>query len=115
MALTVEMITFDTSDAPPLAAWWARQLGGTVEDESQGMFVVVKDVHGVARLGFQAVPDPTPDKNRVHLDLTSDDAAAEVERLVSEGASLVARHDEWGFAWTVLADPEGNQFCVAQG
>ena len=113
MALTVGMITFDTRDAVALATWWARQLGGTVRDESDGWFVVVTDVRGVGQVAFQRIEDPTPGKNRVHLDLGSDDPATEVERLLGDGASLVARHDEHGFSWTVLADPEGNQFCVA--
>lgn len=113
MALTVGMITFDTRDAVALAAWWAQQLGGTVHDESDGWFVIVTDVRGVGQVAFQRVEDPTPGKNRVHLDLGSPDVAAEVERLLEAGASLVARHEEHGFSWTVLADPDGNQFCVA--
>lgn len=114
MGLTVEMVTFDTTDAVALATWWARQLGGEVRDESDGWFVVAADVQGVARVGFQKVEEATPGKNRVHLDLAASDAPAEVARLVADGASLVATHTEGGFSWTVLADPDGNQFCVSQ-
>ena len=52
-------------------------------------------------------------KNRVHLDLQADDRAAEVERLVSLGATVVHDKDAWDVQWTTLADPEGNEFCVA--
>lgn len=66
------------------------------------------------RLGFQKVPDPAPGKNRVHLDFTTKDLDAEVLRLVAAGASEVGRHQVGeSFRWVVLADPEGNAFCVA--
>ena len=114
MGLTVEMVTFDTTDAVALATWWARQLGGEVRDEADGWFVVAADVTGVARVGFQKVDQVTPGKNRVHLDLSATDAKAEIDRLVADGATYVDSHTEGGFSWTVLADPDGNQFCVSQ-
>ena len=58
-------------------------------------------------------PDPTPGKNKVHLDLSADDLDGEVERLVGAGASLVERRGDEHFRWVTLADPDGNQFCVA--
>lgn len=114
MALKVEMVTLDSTDAVALATWWARQLGGTVHDDTDGWFVIVSDVTGVPRVGFQKVAEVTPGKNRVHLDLAATDVQAEVERLQADGATLVATHVEGGFSWTVLADPDGNQFCVSQ-
>jgi predicted enzyme related to lactoylglutathione lyase len=65
-------------------------------------------------LAFQKVGDPTPGKNKIHLDLGADNRAAEVARLVAAGASFVAEHEHDGFGWTTLADPDGNQFCVAE-
>jgi predicted enzyme related to lactoylglutathione lyase len=50
----------------------------------------------------------------VHLDLGADDRAAEVERLLALGATHVHDKDEYGVRWTTLADPEGNEFCVAE-
>ena len=64
-------------------------------------------------LVFQKVDDPTPGKNRVHLDLTAVDLEAEVDRLVSGGATVVGRRGDEGFRWVTMADPQGNQFCVA--
>ncbi|GAA2382949.1 hypothetical protein GCM10009855_23890 [Gordonia cholesterolivorans] len=69
---------------------------------------------GRPMIAFQKVADPTPGKNRIHLDLRADDRTAEVERLIAAGATLVAERSMGdGFAWTTLADPDGNQFCVA--
>ncbi|PRC50483.1 glyoxalase, partial [Mycobacterium sp. ITM-2017-0098] len=67
-------------------------------------------------LGFQKVPDPTPGKNKVHLDFHGADKEAEVARLVGLGARETGRHNFGAdFDWVVLADPEGNAFCVAGG
>jgi hypothetical protein len=115
MTLTVEMITFDSLDARALAAWWAERTGGTVLDDNDGWYVMVVPADGSGpRLGFQKVADPTPGKNRVHLDLHAADPATAVDDLVAAGATFVARHDAGSFRWAVLADPDGNQFCVTE-
>ena len=69
---------------------------------------------GVEHLAFGRVAERTPGKNKVHVDFVTDDRPAEVARLVALGATFVADHEVPGLTWTVLADPEGNQFCVAQ-
>ncbi|BBY19483.1 VOC family protein [Mycolicibacterium litorale] len=113
MAMTVEMITVDCTDPDVLAAWWAEAAGGEVSAFAPGEFVVVIRESG-PRLGFQKVPDVTPGKNRVHVDFTAGDVEAEVTRLVGLGASERGRHSFGAdFSWVVLADPEGNEFCVA--
>ena len=111
-SMTVGMITVDTTDAPALATWWARHLDGTVRDDNDGWFVTVTT--DAAVLAFQKVPDPTPGKNRMHLDLTVEDRGTTVAALLADGASHVADHTMGDFSWTVLADPDGNQFCLAQ-
>ena len=113
MALNVEMVTFDCSDPAALAAWWAEQFDGKTQELIPGEFVVVIRSEG-PRLGFQKVPDPTPGKNRVHLDFSAADVDGEVARLVAAGATETGRHSFGeNFRWVVLADPEGNAFCVA--
>jgi len=113
MALNVEMVTFDCADPVALAAWWAEQFAGTAQELMPGEFVVVARSEG-PRLGFQKVPDPTPGKNRVHLDFSAADVDAEVQRLVAAGATETGRHSFGeNFRWVVLADPQGNAFCVA--
>jgi hypothetical protein len=112
MTIKVEMVTFDCRDPQALAEWWARQTGGAAEGGFEGTFVLVSLPGTPLKLGFQRVPDPTPGKNRLHLDVSGDSRELEVERLLAEGAVEVARHEMQGFSWVVLADPEGNQFCV---
>lgn len=116
MTLSIGMVTVDSTDPRPLAQWWARQTGGRVVDEADGWFLEVvpaQDGKGPV-LGFQKVQDPTPGKNRLHLDASTTDRAAEVSRLLADGASLVAEHTIPGYRWSVLADPQGNQFCVGE-
>ena len=64
-------------------------------------------------MAFQQVPDPTPGRNRLHVDLTADDLDAEVDRLLASGAGLVERRGDDSFRWVTMTDPDGNEFCVA--
>ncbi|MBD8061889.1 VOC family protein [Oceanitalea stevensii] len=113
MAMTLSMVTFDTTDADSLATWWAEQTGGEVVERNDGWFVMVTGGTLPVLLAFQKIEDPTPGKNRIHLDLTAQDLDAEVDRLLGAGATLVARRGDESFRWVTLADPQGNQFCVA--
>lgn len=113
MALNVEMVTFDCADPWKLAGWWAEQFDGKTQEMIPGEFVAVMRSEG-PRLGFQKVPDPTPGKNRVHLDFSAQDVDGEVSRLTAAGATEVGRTQfSENFRWVVMADPEGNVFCVA--
>lgn len=115
MALKTENITIDTTDPEKLADWWARALDGQVNPVAPPFFVVVSVPGEGPGLAFQKVDDPTPGKNRVHIDFSAADREAEVERLVSIGASETGRGNFGDFEWVVLADPDGNAFCVAGG
>ena len=113
MTLSLEMITIDCADPPRLARWWAEAVGGSVVRLPGPDFVLVAR-DGWPALGFQRVEEPTPGKNRMHLDLMAEDLEAEVRRLVGLGATETGRHSvDGGFRWVVLADPDGNAFCVA--
>ena len=113
MSLSLEMITVDCTDPQRLAAWWAEAVGGEVVPLPGTDFVMVAREDWPA-LGFQRVDAPTPGKNRLHLDLMTDDLEAEVGRLAGLGATETGRHSvDGGFRWAVLADPDGNAFCVA--
>jgi hypothetical protein len=63
------------------------------------------------RIWFNTVPDPTPGKNRLHIDVNLRDEG-ELQRILDLGATVVSRPDEHGERWWILADPEGNQFCA---
>ncbi|MFC4592508.1 VOC family protein [Sphaerisporangium corydalis] len=80
-----------------------------IDDPEDDPTVLVQARPGVTpRFFFQLVPEPKTAKNRFHLDLACDDFDAEVERLVHLGARVVANQQKW----VVLADPEGNEFCL---
>lgn len=116
-------ITFDAVSPQRLGRFWA-EVTGYVVDEERPDFVRLRapDGRGVRHLLFMQVDQPTPGKNRMHLDLASRDAGAEIERLSSLGATLADRPAEpggdpvWregnGTRWVVMADPEGNEFCI---
>ena len=113
MSLSLEMITLDCTDPQRLAAWWAGAVGGDLVSLPGTDFVMVAR-EGWPALGFQRVDDPTPGQTRVHMDLMTSDLDAEVERLVGLGATETGRHSiDGGFRWVVMADPDGNVFCVA--
>jgi len=113
MTLTLAMITVDTHDADQLADWWAEQMGADVLERNDGWYVVLQGGTLPIRLSFQKVEDPTSGKNRLHLDVMAEDLDAEVDRLVGAGATLVERRGGESFRWVTLADPHGNEFCVA--
>lgn len=112
MAMSVDVITIDTTDVAALAGWWAVQTGSTIRDGATDSFAMIDDSAGV-RIGFRHVQDPNPGKNRAHLDLVTDDYEGEIARLLEAGAVLVGRYAVDRFAWSTLTDPEGNEFCLS--
>ena len=113
MTLTLGMVNFDTDDAEALGQWWAEQMGAEIVQNHDGFFVVVAGGSLPVLMAFQKVDQPTPGKNRLHLDLTAVDLEAEVDRLVQVGARIVGRRGDESFRWVTMADPQGNEFCVA--
>jgi hypothetical protein len=127
-------VTFDCADPGALAAFWASALGyvvqpppdgydswpafltelGVPESEFDSRSACVDPAGKGPRLFFQRVPEPKAVKNRVHLDVNvgHDNVDATVERLLAEGAAVVERVDTMGESWVVMADPEGNEFCL---
>ena len=85
MTLTLGMVTIDTHDADALADWWAEQMGAEVMERNDGWYVVLQGGTLPIRLSFQKVEDPTPGKNRIHLDVMAADLDAEVDRLLGGG------------------------------
>jgi catechol 2,3-dioxygenase-like lactoylglutathione lyase family enzyme len=116
MPARVLCVTFDCRDPALVAAFWATALGYEEVPPEEAGWVMIADPTGSGpSLYFAPVPEPKVVKNRAHLDIGPETTmAAEVERLVGAGASAVEtlRHDTW--AWTVMQDPEGNEFCVAE-
>ncbi len=110
MALRIYSVTFDCEDPGRLATFWAAVTGYQRGTANPYMAELVGG--GEPRMMFIKVPEPKAAKNRVHLDLGTDDLEAEAERVSGLGAELVGRYDEWGARWVTFRDPEGNEFCI---
>ena len=117
MSLSVSAITFDCANAADLAEFWSTALDRPIERKgdmaASEFFAMIPGDGGVPTMMFIQVPEGKTAKNRMHLDLGAVDRAAEVDRLVELGASIVHEKQEFGFSWTTLTDPEGNEFCIA--
>jgi hypothetical protein len=116
VALRPYTLMFDTPDPLRVATFWAGALGFELDPDSDETGGYIADPSGMTPGAFfQPVPEPKVVKNRVHLDLRpAGTMAAEVERLRGLGASELRYVDE-GYGWTVMADPEGAEFCVLRG
>ncbi len=73
MTLSIASITFDSADPEPLARWWAERFGAEIVADMDGFFLIVAGGSLVVQLAFQKVDDPTPGKNKVHIDIRTDD------------------------------------------
>jgi hypothetical protein len=140
MAFDVQVV-IDCSSPHVLADWWAEALGWQVEPQEESFIRRMVETGAAAesdttthkgalvwkvgaaitspdpdrpRLLFQVVPEPKSVKNRLHLDVRvgAERREAEIERLLSLGATELWRGSQGPFEWATLADPEGNEFCV---
>jgi hypothetical protein len=110
MGLRFTEICIDAADPTALGTWWSEALGWPKDIDDDGD-VVLNPPGGGADWLFLRVDDSRIVKNRIHFDFRPDDQQAEVDRLLELGA----RHVDIGQgeqSWVVLADPEGNEFCV---
>jgi predicted enzyme related to lactoylglutathione lyase len=116
MTLSVDELVIDCHDPKQLADFWCAALGYRL-DHIDDVDAVVKPAAGPGwTILFQTVPDEKAVKNRLHLDVRpSGSMAAEVARMERFGATVITRVDEGGSFWTVMGDPEGNEFCVLRG
>ncbi|WP_035858584.1 VOC family protein [Kitasatospora cheerisanensis] len=116
MVSVVQNVAIDCADAYELARFWAAVTGCPMERGAApgDRETQVELAEGGPVLYFNQVPEPKAVKNRVHLCLRPETARdGEVDRLLALGAVLVAdRRNADGTGWAVLADPEGNEFCV---
>jgi hypothetical protein len=112
MALSLYQLVIDAHDPGALARFWAAVLDYDILFEDEEQVIVGSDVHRYPGLCFLPVPDTKTIKNRLHIDLDSDDRDAGVQRLVGLGAVPADVGQGPDVSWVVLADPEGNEFCV---
>jgi len=113
VASVIKSVSFDAADALRLARFWAAVFGSDVDEESTSDKAFVEAAGwGGPNIWFNRVPEQKSAKNRVHFDLRAPGAAAdEVARLAGLGATVLGRHEHN----VVMADPEGNEFCVEPG
>jgi hypothetical protein len=107
-----DSVVVDATDPARLGRWWAEVLDYRIQREAPNELVIAPGGTGQPAIVFTAVTEPKSGKNRLHLDLRPEDRDAEVERLVNMGARHVDIGQTTEVAWIVLADPEGNEFCV---
>ena len=99
----------ETGAAHDIASWWCEVVGGSVVDDERGL-AWIQDIPECVwdSFDFGGVPEPKTAKNRVHVDVATDD----LDALVAHGATVLRAKGDGGIGWTVLADPDGNEFCA---
>ena len=117
MTLRVGEIVVDCADHEVVVPFWLAAMGDYQRHEVNEQYAAIAPrERGAGRptILFQKVPEAKVVKNRVHLDLRGETMAVEVERLVALGATVIAERSLGeSTRWTVMADPEGNEFCVS--
>ncbi|HTD50678.1 MAG TPA: VOC family protein [Acidimicrobiia bacterium] len=111
MSLEWEVTVVDARDPVELGRWWQRALGWTRVNDDPDEYEIRPTPDSRPGLLFLAVPESKSAKNRLHVDFRPDDRDAEVKRLLDLGATL-ADIGQGTQSWVVLADPEGNEFCI---
>ena len=114
MPVRLHHIVIDAHDLPKLARFWTQALDWQVLSEREREIVIGTDENAPVGICFMPVTDQKIVKNRVHLDITTEaqDRDQEIDRLLGLGAQRVDVGQTGKESWTVLADPEGNEFCV---
>jgi predicted enzyme related to lactoylglutathione lyase len=110
-------LVLDCQDPTALAEFWGAALGYVSVGEAGAYVMLLPDGRPGPKLLLQHVPEPKTIKNRMHFDIDAVDIEAEATRLQGLGARRVSgdqRH-EHGSNWILMADPEGNEFCVCDG
>lgn len=107
-------VVIDVADHEVVVPFWETALGWTshpINDQFVALRAPADEAIGFDIL-FQQVPEPKLAKNRAHIDFDAADLEAEVERIVDLGGAKIAEHSLGAFRWAVVADPEGNEFCI---
>jgi predicted enzyme related to lactoylglutathione lyase len=111
------VVVVDCADLDRAGEFWSGVLGYTVRVSPHTVYrtLLPPDGRGIEIL-LQRVPEAKGSKNRLHLDLRTADLDGEIERVVALGATVLTDRpfDEDGMKWHILADPDGNEFCVLQ-
>ena len=114
MTVSLHHIVIDAHDLAAQARFWTQVLSWKILSEREREVVIGTDETAPVGICFMPVTNRKTVKNRLHLDLTPgpDDRDAEIERILALGARRVDIGQSGTESWTVLADPEGNEFCI---
>jgi Glyoxalase-like domain len=114
MTSQLAVIVIDAIEPRPLAEFWAAVLGWRIVEEEADIVSLAPEGGTGPGIDVARVPERKTIKNRLHLDLRADGSTQrqEVERLIGLGARRVDVGQGSDVSWVVLADPEGNEFCV---
>ena len=110
-------IVIDTDDLDAALQFWAAALDATeepVDEQSRHVYRQLRLADSDVRVLLQHTTDAKTSKERVHIDLETDDVEAEVQRLEALGAKKWDHQQERGYNFWVLRDPWGNEFCILQ-
>lgn len=105
-------VVINSANPKPVIEFWTQFLGVGV-DFGNEWFSFLEARAGEPKLAVQTVEAPTEGRRRLHLDFSSSNVPADIERVISLGGSRLEEHSIEGFTWTVMADPDGNEFCLA--
>jgi predicted enzyme related to lactoylglutathione lyase len=107
-------IVIDTVDPARIAPFWCALLGVEERGWFGDDYLMLTADAGAPPVAFQRVPEPKSVKNRLHIDLAVDDLDRALAKIVALGGSAVSDILEMpgGYRWRVMADPEGNEFCI---
>ncbi len=112
--MTVGSVMINVRDLDKQTAFWGAVLGSDIAQEIPGQFVWFEPQHsGGVMVALQAVERATEGPRRLHLDAMVSDVASARDRIIELGGSHLDDREMGGFRWTVMADPEHNEFCIS--
>ena len=110
---TLYAVTMDVNDLETCAKFWSQVLGADILYQND-QYLRLGQKGERPTLLLQKVPEPHKVKNRVHIDLDVPNLDAAVSRVLELGGNKLRELNEYGIKWAVMADPDGNEFCLVQ-
>lgn len=111
--MQVHGVMINTNDIPKLVKFWTEILGVEVRHEYPDFVFLRPQQKGGISINFQKVEKPTEGRRRLHLDASVADLEAATTRIIELGGSHLEDHGDSAFAWRVMTDPDGNEFCIS--
>ena len=110
---TLYAIVLDVNDLDGCAEFWSAVLGKEISFKVDN-YCRIGEGENPPSLLLQKVPEPHERKNRAHIDLDVTDLEAAVQRVLDLGGTRLEEFNEYGITWAVMADPDGNEFCLVR-